>query len=369
MKASAGPAGELPDPFALNDGRRVSSPADWRARRQQLANAVLPVEYGGMPPPPSGTTGELLHRHTPKQLGPDAVRYQYRIVDDDHPAVHFRLDLYLPRQKNVVPFPVILTGDGCYRFADDAIPAVFERDFALAVFSRVEIVPDIYNSDRDQGLYRAYPGRTFGALAAWAWGFHRCVDVLTTLDCIDNEKIAVTGHSRGGKTALLAGATDERIALTAPNGSGAGGAPIWRWHAEAAECMAGMRTSIPYWFGPELWQYADREAEMPFDQHFLTALVAPRRLLFTEGLADVWANPSGTRQTYDATREVYRFLGVADRIGIHYRPGPHSHGPSDWSALLDFMDRQFRGIASERDFGRNPYPDMPRAFSWHAPPT
>jgi hypothetical protein len=281
--------------------------------------------------------------------------------------VHFRLDIYLPRAENVVPFPVVLTGDGCYRYANDAIPAVFERDFALAVFSRVEIVPDIYSSDRDQGLYLAHPDLTFGALAAWAWGFHRCVDVLTSLDFIDSDKIAVTGHSRGGKTALLAGATDERIALVNPNGSGAGGAPIWRWQDPQAECMQGTKDAIPYWFGPELWQYIGREAEMPFDQHFLTSMVAPRALLFTDGLADVWANPAGTRQTYGATREVYRFLGVEDRIGIHYRPGRHTHGPADWKALLDFMDLQFRGIASDLDFAGNPYPDMPNAFAWQAP--
>jgi endo-1,4-beta-xylanase len=193
------------------------------------------------------------------------------------------------------------------------------------------------------------------------------VDVLTSLDFIDCEKIAVTGHSRGGKTALLAGATDERIAVVAPNGSGAGGAPIWRWKAERAEHMEDTRSSIPYWFGPELWQYIDRESELPFDQHFLTSMVAPRPLLFSEGLADLWCNPSGTRQTYAATQEVYRFLGAEDCIGIHYRPGGHNHGPADWKALLDFMDRQFRGIAGEPDFDRNPYPDMPPAFAWRAP--
>ena len=239
----------------------------------------------------------------------------------------------------------------------------------MAQFSRVEVVPDVYKSDRDQGLYLAYPGQEFGALAAWAWGFHRCVDVLTTLDFVDRDKIAATGHSRGGKTALLAGATDERIALTASNGSGAGGSGCWRWKAEGSEALADTMRMIPYWFGPRMKDYVECEADLPFDQHFLKAMVAPRPLFSCEGLDDLWSNPSGTWQTHAAAGEVFGFLGVEDRIGIHYRPGGHDHGPADWNAFLDFTEWQLCGKPAGTRFDISPYPDQPRAFSWTAPDT
>lgn len=360
---------DLADLFACHNGCRVQNADDWRQRRLELRERIVPIEYGGLPPTPAGVTGELLHAHQSKLLGPDVWMYQYRVVNQDHPAFHFRLDLYAPAREDRGPFPVVLSGDGCYRFANEALPTLLARGCMLAQFSRVEIVPDVYNSNRDQGLYLAYPDHTFGALAAWAWGFHRCVDVLCSLAFVDKNRIAVTGHSRGGKAALLAGATDERIALTAPNGSGAGGAAAWGYRGPESENLAGTMTSIPYWFGPQMKAYLGREAELPFDQHFLAALVAPRALLSTEGLDDLWSNPRGTYQTYAAAREVYRFLGAENRIGIHFRPGGHNQGPADWKAFLDFMAWQFQTDTPPCRYDTNPYPDMAPAFAWAAPPT
>jgi hypothetical protein len=124
---------------------------------------------------------------------------------------------------------------------------------------------------------------------------------------------------------------------------------------------------FPYWYSPRLSEFIDREQDLPFDQHSLKALVAPRALLSTEALGDLWANPSGTYQTYLAAREAYRFLGSEERIGIWYREGGHDHGIADWKAFLDFADLQFRGIAPDSRFDVNPFPDMPSAFSWSAP--
>jgi hypothetical protein len=241
------------------------------------------------------------------------------------------------------------------------------RGYALATFNRTEIVPDNYRNDRDTALYRVYPEGDFGALAAWAWGYHRVIDFLLTQDYVNPEQISVVGHSRGGKTVLVAGATDERIALTAPNNSGSGGAGCYRWHGEGGEKIDDGMRMVPYWYTPRMNDYLGREEALPFDQHSLKAMVAPRALLSTEALGDVWANPTGTWQTFDAAREIYRFLGVEERIGIWYRDGDHAHGLVDWKAFLDFADLQFRGIVPERRFDVNPFPDMKRAFSWTAP--
>lgn len=356
---------ELPDPFRFEDGCRVQTVEDWRNRRPELAKAIVEIEYGGLPPEPSGCRAEHLHTYNVKRfLG--ASYSKYRIINKDNPSFHFRLDLLVPPGKG--PFPVVLTGDGCYRFITDELTMeILNRGFILAQFHRTDIVPDTYSAERTSGLYLVYPEATFGALAAWAWGYHRCVDALLSMDKVKADAIAVVGHSRGGKTALLAGATDERIALTAPNGSGSGGAGCFRCQGPESETLADSQRMIPYWYGPKLWDYVGKESLMPFDQHFLKAMVAPRALLSTEGLGDLWSNPSGTLQTHLAAREVYRFLGAEERIGIWYREGEHDHGRADWTAFLEFMAWQLCGQEPECRFDLNPYPEMKPAFSWKAP--
>src|SRR5437763_10803261 len=109
-------------------------------------------------------------------------------------------------------------------------------------------------------------------MAAWAWGYHRAVDFLVTLRSVDKDRIAVTGHSRGGKAALLAGAIDARVALTAPNCSGCGGAGCFRFRGPQSERLADILQSFPGWFTPRLRDFIGREDQLPFDQHELKAL-------------------------------------------------------------------------------------------------
>jgi len=357
--------GPLPDPFVFEDGQRVQHPKDWPRRRAQMLRTIVDVEYGGMPPAPTGVTAEPLHTSKSKHFG-DSTLTQYRVVHDDHPAFHFRLDVTVPPGEG--PFPVVINGDGCWRYATDEVRRMLvQRGLIFAQFSRVEIVPDVYRPDRTTGLYLVYPEATFGALSAWAWGYHRCIDVLLTLPTVDQAKIAVVGHSRGGKTSLLAGATDQRIAVTGANGSGCGGAGCYRYAGEGAETLADTMRVIAYWFAPDLKAYVGRESDLPFDQHELKAAVAPRALLTTEALGDLWANPRGTCQTHRAAREVYRFLGCEDRIAVHYREGRHEHHPDDWRALLDFAQWQFGQIPDAPECNDAPFPDMPPAHDFTRP--
>jgi hypothetical protein len=96
-------------------------------------------------------------------------------------------------------------------------------------------------------------------------------------------------------------------------------------------------------------------------------MVAPRALLTTEALGDLWANPTGTWLTHLAAREAYRFLDAGERIGIWFREGEHDHGLVDWQAFLDFAEWQFRGTPSARGYDVCPFADLPPAFSWSAP--
>jgi hypothetical protein len=263
-------------------------------------------------------------------------------------------------------FPVIVKGDLCWgRVAPAIVQEVIRRHYVLAEFDRTEIAPD--GPDRAKGVHALYPGYDWSTTAAWAWGFHRVVDYLVKQDFIDAKHIAITGHSRGGKAALLAGALDERVALTAPNASGCGGAGCYRVLGPKSEDIAAITSRFPYWFQARFKDFIGHVDQLPFDQHFLRALVAPRALLSTEALDDLWANPMGTQVSYLAARQVFEFLGAGERTGIHYRPGKHEHNETDWMALLDFADLQFFGKKVDTRFDRMPFPDAPAGFSWSAP--
>ncbi|HET6487687.1 MAG TPA: acetylxylan esterase, partial [Spirochaetia bacterium] len=244
---------------------------------------------------------------------------------------------------------------GCWQvFTDEITRKVLDRGYILAHFNRTELATDVRSKARDGGLYPFFPKRDFGALAAWAWGFHRCVDALIAMPEVDARRVIATGHSRGGKTALLAGATDERIALTAPNDSGCGGAGSFLCQGPESETLADILRVFPYWFSSKLPAYLRKGRTLPFDQHLVKALVAPRALLATEALGDLWANPTGTHHTHEQAREVYRLLGAEDQIGLCYRPGGHEHALEDWNALLDFADWRLGGSERRRDFWQSP---------------
>ncbi|HOF89096.1 MAG TPA: hypothetical protein PLZ36_13485 [Armatimonadota bacterium] len=340
----------LPDLLTFADGRPVRAPEEWPARRAELLQALLDIQYGHLPPAPEAVSAYPLYTYALfRDEGVNGTHYRLTMQPGGYA---FHLQVVMPAGEG--PFPLVIDGDGCWRktLTDDVLRAVTGRGYALAIFNRVEIVPDRL-TPRDTGLYTAYPG-DYGALAAWAWAYHRVVDAVPQLGAIDPARVIVTGHSRGGKTALLAGATDERIALTAPNNSGCGGAGCYRFPDESGERLADLLRNIPYWFAPRLRDFLDREAELPFDQHSLKAAVAPRALLTTEARGDHWASPSGTRLTHEAAREVYRFLGAEHRIGIHYRDGGHAHTLADWHTLLDFADTVFDGKPMSRDFDMHP---------------
>jgi hypothetical protein len=193
------------------------------------------------------------------------------------------------------------------------------------------------------------------------------VDYLLTRADVDPKHIAITGHSRGGKTVLLAGALDERIALTAPNDSGCGGCGCYRVMGSKAETLEMITRNFPYWFEPHFAEFAGHEDRLPIDQHSVKALLAPRALLETEALADLHANPQGSQQTFLAAREVFEFLGAADQIGIGWREGQHDHTITDWTALLDFADWRFFGKRPGRSFGTLAFPQSPKIYDWAKP--
>jgi len=351
----------LPDPFLKPDGSRVKDPHEWAGQREHLKRLVQHYGYGSLPPAPGEVRVEL---DTQPHVGVIPGEAWFLLKTGPGGKIHATVVLTVPEGKG--PFPVIVTGDlGWGKVKPEIVAEVRGRGYILAEFDRTGFAPD--KNERTGPLHAAYPDADFGALAAWAWGYHRVVDYLLTLPMVDGKKVAITGHSRGGKAALLAGATDERISLTAPNNSGCLGAGCERFAFEG-EDLARIVKVFPYWFGPRLGEFTGRVDRLPFDQHTLKALVAPRALLTTEGLGDLWANPRGTQITTQAAKVVYEFLGAGDRIGTVFRPGGHEHGLRDWQALLDFADKQLLGKDVARRFDELAFPDDARErFTWTAP--
>lgn len=307
---------------------------------------IIAIEYGGLPPAPHNTRSQLLHEY---EVSPNGSRYQtHRLTAGLGAGVAFGLSLLIP--PGAGPFPVVLCGDACWRHANDAVAdECLRRGFILALFNRTELAADAAGVDRSAGIYPLYPGLEFGAISAWAWGYHRCVDFLCDHAAVRPDQITIVGHSRGGKAVLLAGATDPRIALTAPNNSGTGGAASYHIVGEGAEPLEHLVRVFPHWMGPGMAAYADNPAGLPFDQHELIAAIAPRAYLSTEALDDLWANPAGAWQAHQRAGAAWRAQGAESRLGIHFRVGGHDHGLPDWRVFLDFAAWQFgsRAVAPQ----------------------
>ena len=361
--------GMLPDPFVMNDGTPVKTAADWEQRRQEMYKTAVELQYGTMPPQPEFLEIEPLDNA--------AEIRNYRIITGrkDYP-ISFIMRVVCPSEKGT--FPAIVDGDLCWRYAfdKDYIQTVTNNGIAFVLFNRLELVPD-RDVGRKQGpLYLCYPEYTFSALGAWAWGYARCVDALEKLGYIDMDNIAFSGHSRGGKTALLAGVLDQRAAIVNPNESGAGGAGCYRLNMSAIEeegnlCynerLEDLLRNFPHWFNPDLAPYVDHEEDLPFDEHFLKALVAPRILLETDAASDIWANPVGSWQTSMAAKEVFRFLGVEGNLVHTFRPGFHEHKSRDLQVLVDVMKAKISGAPLHEDSFKLPFQATDLIFDWRCP--
>ncbi len=366
------PLRALPDPFADPDGRRVADPAAWPERARAWRSLIADVAYGGLPPAPDGVEVETLGESRVLAVPGAPWLTGYRVTASvDGAPVGFVVRLLRP--DGDAPVPAILYGDGGWWNLTDAVARRVVGDgLALAWFDRTEVAADVAgpigtDSGPRGGLHGAVPAGSFGAIAAWAWGFHRAVDLLRRLPEIDAARVAVTGFSRGGKAALLAGATDERIALVHDHASGAGGGAAFRHVGAGGESLAALVERFPSWFGPQLAAFAGREEELPFDQHCLLAAIAPRPLLLTYAAGDPWSNPAGMVQAAWAAGEVYRFLGHGDALAFHLRPGGHAHTEQDWDALLRFVAWRWRGAEPLAGVGRHPFGSLEPAFAWRAP--
>jgi len=355
---------EFPDPFRFLDGRRVEVPAEWQKRRAEMIELLLSIQYGHVPPAPGNVrmTEELESKLFFKGT---VRRKQMRLTMGPGDKLATTVHLYLP-QPGTGPYPLVL------RFGLDRMPArmMNRKGYAYACFEHRELDPDTEGYDVTGPAQIAYPDYDWASLAVWAWGASRVLDYLATLPEINGEQSVITGHSRTGKAALLAGVLDERFALVVPNGSGCAGAGAYRGAEEGVETLKLITLPSRWksWLHKDFGHFGDQEARLPFDQHFMRALVAPRPVLSTDGLDDRWANPPGTQAAWMAAQPVFDFLGVEGNNLCHFRPGGHDQAPVDYKVLLDVADHYFRGTPISTDFSALPEPHVEPTWSWQAPP-
>ncbi len=330
----------LPDPFVLPNGQRVATPGQWATRRDEIKTILAFYEYGHLPP--AANVRVIKTEDLPDENGAHCQRITLSCGAGN--AIQFALDLRIPKNQTGA-FPVVLTGDALPL----AIPEeISKRGTIVARFDRAAFAPD--DDSRKGGITTIYPDTDCGTLGGWAWGYARVIDYLTTRPDVAADKIIVVGHSRGGKAALVAGAYDRRIALTVGAQSGTGGAAPFRLQGKHSESLEQATNRFNYWFGPRLKSFAGREAQLPFDQNYLLALIAPRNLLLLNAFDDPYSNVEAADQTFRASRATFDFLGVPDHIGLHFREGKHLFDDDDWRTLLDFADRQFFGRETQTGF-------------------
>lgn len=367
--------GQLPDPFLMEDGTRITNPDQWEARRREMYRHVVELQYGTQPPAPEFLEAELIQDGWNKKA--KGVR-NYRITTGkrDHP-ISFYMKVFLPAGEG--PFPTVVDGDLCwtYSFSEDWRNAFLDEGIALVMFNRTELANDIQHQGRRRGpLYDVYPEYTFGALGAWAWGFSRCVDALETLDFADKKHIIFSGHSRGGKTAALAGVLDKRASIVNPNETNAGACSCYRIHMSAiredgiekrSETLADLCKNFDFWIGEGMEEYAQREQDLPFDCHMLKAMIAPRTLFISEAVSDIWTNPVGSWMTTVAAGEVYKFLGAEENLLWYFRDGYHKHDLQDVQMLVNLIKNRTQGHPLNRSFFRRPFAVPDPIYTWKCP--
>lgn len=388
------PRFELPDALISRDGTSVTSAEQWwDGRRNEIYELFETRMYGRAPGRPEDLHCRVFEQSDDALDGKARRRQVTVFFGADESGPQMDMLIYLPSEatepvplflglnflgnQTITDDPQVRLSTSWVRDRDDGtvaehratersrgiasvrwpIDQILARGYGLAVIYYGDIDPD-FDDGFKNGVHSIYHQQTspvgdeWGSISAWAWGLSRALDCLESFDEIDVDRVAVLGHSRLGKTALWAGARDQRFAVVISNDSGCGGAALSR--RRFGEKVERINTAFPHWFCDNFTEYNDKENELPFDQHMLIALMAPRPVLVCSAEDDRWADPRGEYLSARHAASVYRLVGqvgleqdempsvntlVGDRVGYHVRPGGHDMTSDDWKVYLDFADR------------------------------
>ena len=386
------PSYTLPDPLLTEAGKVVKNRRQWEKVRRPELMALFETEmFGKMPGKPVDMHFKLLSSDA-EALGGKATRKEVAVYFDAAEKVYMVLLMYVPNdRKGPVPAFLGVNFKGNHGTTDDpevSMPTdqqlegygpkyrlearganahrwpyeyVISQGYAVVTFSREDVDPDWHDGFKngvhavmDKGLERK--ADSWGTVATWSWGLSRALDYLETDKDIDSRKVAVIGHSRLGKAALWAGAVDQRFALVISNNSGCSGAAISR--RQFGEHLLRINTTFPHWFCENYKKYNSKEDTLPFDQHELIAMIAPRPVYVASASSDHWADPKGEMLALANASPVYELYGyegfhaeelppvntpmVTDRMGYHMREGKHNIVLYDWQQYVSFADNYLK---------------------------
>ncbi|KAI5782031.1 hypothetical protein DFH27DRAFT_519327 [Peziza echinospora] len=328
-----GTVSSLPDPFLKLSGGRISTKAEWACRREEISKLFQRDELGTFPPKPSSVTAS----YSGTSLSITA--------SEAGKSISFSVTVSLPSGNG--PFPAII--------AYGALSIPRPANVAIITFNNDDMAAQTNTGSRGQGkFYTLYgSGHTASALTAWAWGVARIIDgiELTAASIkIDPKRVGVTGCSRNGKGAIVAGAFETRLALTIPQESGSGGAACWRLSDAQKAAGKNVQTASQIitenvWFSKSFEPYVNSIPRLSVDHHELAGLVAPRGLLVIENTSQEWLGSESTNGCMRAGRKIYQALGVTDSMGFS-QVGNHNHcafPSSQQPELTAFINRFLLG--------------------------
>jgi hypothetical protein len=305
----------LPDPFKMMDGSRITTKAQWTCRRAEIAAQAQEYELGYMQNTPySATTGA-------KNGNAIVVT-----VNDNGKTISFSCSISYPSTGSA-PYPAMIGMNGS-SLNNSTLSSL---GVAVITFPSDTIAQQTNSSSRGKGkFYDMYgSGHSAGAMMAWAWGVNRLIDAIekTPAANIDPTRLGVTGCSRNGKGALIAGAFCDRIILTIPQESGSGGAASWRvsdWQKAQGQNVQTLSQIVTenVWFRSNFSQFGSTATKLPYDHHMVAALCAPDALLFIENSSMEWLGNVSTWTTGNVAHKVWEALGVPDHMG--YSSSGHS---------------------------------------------
>jgi hypothetical protein len=351
---------KLPNPFQFLNGSKVNTKSDWSCRRDEIRAVFQRYELGPMPPTPTITAS----------MAPNKL--SINITASSGKSISFSVSVKYPSGSG--PFPALIALGG----ASIPVPA----SVAVITYNNEEIAAtDPRGKGKFYDLYGS--GHKAGGLIAWAWGVARIMDALEKLGPgstkINAAKVAVTGCSRNGKGAMMAGAFDDRIQLTIPQEAGSGGMGCWRIVGEMKRNGTKVEDAAQIvngdgWFSTDFSSVVDKLEQLPEDHHMLAGLIAPRPLLVIENSGIDYLGPISTFGCATAARIIYEALGAADTLGFSQTAHGSSHCqlPSNQNAdvaaffntyLLDQATANTKIFKTDKTYAF----DLVRWVDWVAP--
>ena len=346
-----------------------TSVKDWEAeRRPELLHLIAENVYGFCPTSDQYKVSFSKASPDCESMDGMAIRKMVNVtVSAKYGDFTFPFVLFIPKNaKGKCPATLFINNrdpeliDPDRKVISEFWPAeeIVKRGYAAAAFHTQTVDTDV-DDGFENGIIRIFEkdlknrsADAWATIAAWAFGASRILDYLVTDEMIDSKHISIIGHSRGGKTALWAGANDERFYSVYSNDSGCSGAALTR--EKIGEHLLNINTAMPFWFNENYKAYNGREREMPFDQHMLLALIAPRPLYVASASLDDWSDPKSEYKSLYLANEVYKVYGydanlpsalpepeqqiIFERMGHHIRIGEHNLTGYDWNLYLNFLD-------------------------------